>query len=122
MGNRIIACRRHRPGVIKGSDYACQPGGYGLTAAIPLPLLHHLITDAPYKDRRMVTVTKHHRFNILPVPFIKIKTVIEFSLLHFPDIKRLIHNDESHPVTQVKQLRCRGIMGGADAVASHLLQ
>ena len=69
----------------------------------------------------MITVTKHHRFDIPPVPFIKIKTVIEVCLLHFPDIKRLIHNDESHPVTQVKQLRCRGIMGGTDAVASHFL-
>ena len=86
------------------------------------PLLQHLISDAPHENGRMVAVTQNEIAQVPLMPFVEITGIVVSCLFFAPHIKCLIHHNESHTVAQVEQLRSRGIVGAAYAIASHLFQ
>ena len=122
MGHRVIACCRHRPCIIKRTDDTRKFSGDCFTAAVPLPLFHHLVADAPDENRRVIAVAKHHCLKVPSVPLVKVKSVVEFCLFNFPNVKGFVHDDKSHSVTQIEQLGSRRVVRCAYPVTAHLLK
>ena len=86
------------------------------------PLLKHLISDAPHKDRRMVAVAYDEICQITLMPLVEITRIVISSLPLSPHIKRFILDNEAHFITKVKQFRSRRIVRGTDGVTTHFLE
>ena len=70
----------------------------------------------------MVAIAENMIGQITFVPFIEEMGIIVRCFSLAPHVERLVHHNEPHPVAQLKQLRCRRIMGCADTVYTHFLQ
>ena len=86
------------------------------------PLLQDLVTDAPYQDRRMVTVAPHHVGEVALMPLIEEAGIVVLRLPSAPHVETLVHDDEAHRVAHIEQLRSGRIMTATDGVDTHLLQ
>ena len=70
----------------------------------------------------MVTVAQHQIGEIALVPLVEETGIVVLGLLASPHIKRLVHDNQTHGVAHVQQLRSRRIMGTTDGVHTHRLQ
>ncbi len=86
------------------------------------PLLKHLIADAPYQDRRMVTVATHHVGEITLMPCVEEAGIVVLRLPLVPHVETLVHDDETHRIAHVEQFRSRRIVTATDSIDTHLFQ
>src|SRR6185295_5021254 len=61
-------------------------------------------------------------FQISFVPLVPIEVVIVFRLRDLPNVEGFVHDDETHSVGQVQQLRSRRVMRSANTVDAHRFQ
>ena len=85
-------------------------------------LLAAFVADGPQDDGRMVAVAADQGHEVLFRPFVEEFRITVLLLRDRPGICKFIHYQETHPVAQVQELRRRGIVGGTDGVAAHVLE
>ena len=68
----------------------------------------------------MVSVPTQQRSQVLFMPVVIKKVIIQCRFLAGPLIESLIHHKKSHLVAEIEKLRRRRIMTGAKRVTSHL--
>src|SRR5512140_512024 len=112
-----VASYSHRPGVVFGFYNFAEAFRQGR-----IVLIVDFVPGAPYEDGRMVSVTANHRTQVFFMPGIKQLIVIIPFLGSLPGVKCFILNQETHPVAQVEQFRCRRIVTGPDGIAPHFSQ
>ena len=84
------------------------------------PLLQHLISSAPYKNRRMIAVAADEVGQITLKPLIEIHGIVIFRLFLVPHVKSLIHHDKAHLIAHVQQFGGWRVVCHTDCVAAHL--
>ena len=70
----------------------------------------------------MVAVAADHGDKVLLGPLLEEFGIAVRLLRIGPCVRELIHYEEAHPVAKGKQFARRGIVGGTDGVAAHILQ
>ncbi len=67
----------------------------------------------------MVAIATNLRAPIDLMPIGKSPVIVVWSLLPKPHIKPLVHNDKSHPIGEIEQLRSRGIVARPNRIHAH---
>ena len=101
---------------VKNGDEAGQDGFrfFGLRGVV------NLIARAPQHDAGMIPVAPDHVAGVDLGPGVEIQMIVEGVLPDRPAVESLIHDEESHPVAEVEELRSRRVMGGADRIDPNL--
>ena len=86
------------------------------------PLLQYLVAYAPDSHTWMVAVTANKICEVALMPLVEETCIVACCLFLTPHVESLIHDDETHLVTQVKQFRCRWVVAAPDAIESCSLQ
>jgi len=120
-----------------GSDLVA-PHGHGARGVFPVedlqeppqgldPVLGGLVPDlvarAPQHHRAVVPVPAHEVRHVPLGPRVEVEVVpmgADLALGHLPLVKGLVHDQESHAVAQVQELRGRGVVRGTYGVAPHV--
>ena len=83
-----------------------------------------LITGAVDDDAGVVAVAEDGiaRIGLPPLPEVAVVTLFGIWLTDGPAIERLVHDEKAHAVAEVEELGRGRIVGGADGVATDLLE
>ena len=82
----------------------------------------HFVADAPHHHAGVVAILAEHVHHILLRPLVEEAVVAVLTLGNVPLVERLEHHHETHLVTELHQLGRRHIVGGADGIATHVLE
>ena len=92
-----------------------------LTTAL-IPLVRHLVTDAPHHDARVIPVMMYQIHEVFLHPFVENQIIAVRAFRLVPFVEALCHQHHTHLIASLYQLGSRHIMGSTDSVASHVLQ
>ena len=93
-----------------------------LGTAVPVPLVRHLIADAPHDYARVVAEMAQEVDKVFFRPFVEHLVVSVLYFCRSPFVERFGHEHHSHFVACFHQFRGRHIVGCPYGVASHVLE
>ena len=82
----------------------------------------HFVADAPHHHAGVVAILAKHVHHVLLRPLVEEAVVTVLTLGDIPFVERLEHHHEAHLVAELHQLGRGHIVGGADGVATHVLE
>ena len=93
-----------------------------LRAYIAVPLVGHLVADAPHHDAGVVAEVAQQVHQVFLRPFIEEEVVAVGHLRALPAVEGFGHQHHAHFVAGFHQFGGRHVVRGADGVATHVLQ
>jgi hypothetical protein len=99
---------------------ACQLAGKSDTRTVEL--FADLIPNTPDEYGRMIAISFYLVFQVLFMPLFEINVVIVFVLFLAPHIKGFVHNQKTHFIAEIKELRRRWIVRRTDRITTHCFQ
>ena len=82
----------------------------------------HFVTNTPHHHAGVVAILAKHVHHVLLRPLVEEAVVTVLTLGDIPFVERLEHHHEAHLVAELHQLGRGHIVGGADGVATHVLE
>ena len=104
-----------------------RPRGIGFMTDVDQPLedllgeffpggVANLVADTPENHAGMIAVAENGITQVRLGPFVEEQVVVERILGDGPAVKEFVHDEKTHAVAEIEEIRCRWIVRGTDGV------